>query len=97
MLKECGIQPIDYKFTEERKDFAVMIGIYVGNLAAQIDLSDCPMNRDYDSLEVIYKCIEIANNHDFEMGYYDEWLIETGVERDNAFKYAEKIVEEMIG
>lgn len=83
--------------SKERIDFAVMIGIYVGNIAAEIDLSECTMDRDYDSFDVINACTKLANIHDFEMEFDDEWLIDTATAREDAWNYAKKIVEEMIG
>ena len=83
--------------SKERIDFAVMIGIYVGNLAAEFDFRDCTMDRDYDSFNVIQECIDIANNHDYEMEFDDEWLIDTETERENAWNYAKQIVSSITG
>ena len=78
MLKNCGIKPIDYKFTNERKQFAVMIGMYFGTMS------------DDDTLATINKIIDFANNHDFDMSFEDgEWVINTEMARHVAWKGAE--------
>ena len=78
MLKNCGIKPIDYKFTNERKQFAVMIGMYFGSMS------------DDDTLATINKIIDFANNHDFDMSFEDgEWVINTEMARHVAWKEAE--------
>lgn len=78
MLKNCGIKPIDYKFTNERKQFAVMIGMYFGTMS------------DDDTLVTINKIIDFANNHDFDMSFENgEWVINTEMARHIAWKEAE--------
>ena len=80
MLKSCGIKPIDYQFANERKQFSVMIGIYLGALS------------DDDRLCLINDIIKAANEYDFDMTNEDgEWLINT----ENARFAAQKIAEEL--
>ena len=78
MLENCGIKPIDYKFTNERKQFAVMIGMYFGTMS------------DDDTLATINKIIDFANNHDFDMSFENrEWVVNTEMARHIAWKEAE--------
>ena len=78
MLENCGIKPIDYKFTNERKQFAVMIGMYFGSMS------------DDDTLATINKIIDFANNHDFDMSFENgEWVVNTEMARHIAWKEAE--------
>ena len=97
MLKECGILPIDFNFTKERQDLAVMAALYVGNLASEIDPMKVNPHCDYDSFTVIYKCVNFANRYDFEMcEECGEWVIDTEVAREDAFRFAEDMIKEIL-
>lgn len=60
--------------TNERKQFAVMIGIYLGCYG------------DFDSFKTIDKIIKFANEYDFEME--KDGYIDTELAREAAEKYA---------
>ena len=84
--------------TKERLDYAAMIGIYVGNKAAQIDPTEAVVYYDYDSFWIIRQIANFANSYDFEMCEEgDEWLIDTETAREVAFQFADGLVKEMIG
>ena len=77
MLENCGIKPIDYRFTNERKQFAVMIGMYFGSMC------------DDDRLCLIDDIIQFADNYDFDVVEENgEWLIDTEKAREVAWKEA---------
>ena len=83
-LISCGIEPIDYQLTNERRQFAVMIGIYFGE------------QSDDDRLVTISKIVNFANTYDFEMENDDgEWVINTELARDVAMKFAKELAEEV--
>lgn len=78
MLEYCGIKPIDYKFTDERKQFAVMIGMYFGSMS------------DDDRLCLIDDIVKFADNYDFDMVEEDgKWVIDTEKAREAAWNEAE--------
>ena len=82
--------------TKERVDFAVMTALYVGNLSAQIDPTEWSAPCDYDSFDIINDCIKFANEYDFDMEFYNnEWVIDTGLAREAAFKFAEQEVKKL--
>lgn len=79
-LKECGIKPIDYQLKKERKQFAVMIGMYFRGYS------------DDDTLRTITDIIEFADNYDFEMREeYGDWVIDTELAREAAMDFAEQL------
>ncbi len=81
-LIACGIEPIDYQLTNERRQFAVMIGIYFGE------------QSDDDRLVTISKIVDFANTYDFEMENDDgKWVINTELARDVAMKFAKELAE----
>lgn len=85
-LISCGIQPIDCRFEKERKQFAVMIGMYYRDV--------CGDDQFDDSLSVITDIIKCAENHDFELiNEYEEWVIDTEKAREAAYNYAYEIRE----
>ena len=63
--------------TNERKQFAVMIGIYLGYYG------------DFDSFETIDKIIDFANEYDFEMDK-DGYII-TELAREAAENFAHQL------
>ncbi len=80
--------------TRERKDYAVMIALYFGNMSAQIQSAVC----DYDSFDVINMCTRLADGYDFVMckeenDNEDEWLIDTERAREDAFKFAKGMIK----
>ena len=83
-LISCGIEPIDYQLTNERRQFAVMIGVYFGE------------QSDDDRLATISKIVDFANTYDFEMENDDgEWVINTELARDVAMKFAKELAKEV--
>lgn len=78
MLEICGIKPIGYEFTNERKQFAVMIGLYFGSMS------------DDDRLSLIDDIVKFADNYDFDMVEENgEWVIDIGKARKAAWNEAE--------
>ena len=84
--------------TRERRDYAVMIALYFGNMSAQIDAVKQSVACDYDSFDVINMCTRLADGYDFVMckeenDNEDEWLIDTERAREDAFKFAEGMIK----
>ena len=69
-------------YAEERKQFACLIAYELGAM------------NDTDSLYAMAKCVEYANNHEFELEKNSNGLIDTERARLSAAEYAKKIAEE---
>lgn len=75
---------INKDFTKERMQGACMIANYVGSIS----------KGSVDSVAAMQECIDYANNHDFELEEVDgEWLISSEKYRDDAIKFAKKIIK----
>ena len=86
--------------TKERKDFAIMTALYVGNKAAQIDPTEWNCTCDYDSFPIIQACTTFADTYDFDMESDnpddDEWFIDTELAREAAYTFADEIIKGLI-
>lgn len=73
----------------ERKQFAALIALYVGEKSAGLGLYN-------DSFAIMKEITDFANTHDFDMIEEDgEYVIDAEIERDTAYKVASEIVEKL--
>ncbi len=88
-LVDCGIAPILYDFEKERKQFATMIAVYVGEMSAGHNLYN-------DSIALMQEIIDFADFHDFDIIEEDgRYVINPDTERDVAWKFASEMVEKL--
>lgn len=72
------VSELNMDLTNERKQFAVMIGLYFGSMS------------DDDRLSLIDDIVKFADNYDFDMVEEDgKWVIDTGKAREAAWNEAE--------
>lgn len=90
LVTESGIAAIPYRFERERIQQACLTAYYVG-------LLDEEQGIGMDSIVVMQKCIDWANNLNFQMEYddkLDSFVIDSDWARNVAIHYAKTIIKE---